>query len=70
MADLFDTSVDYLIGATDIERRYEYVTENYLNSNELRVMEKYRDADDYGKQTAENVLDISIQVKKSPDTSK
>ena len=45
LAAYFDTSVDFLIGNTDIERKYEAVYECDLNATELKVMEAYRETD-------------------------
>lgn len=42
MADFFDTSVDYLIGYTDIPDRYEVYPESAITQNEMRVLEYYR----------------------------
>lgn len=42
MADFFNTSVDYLIGRTDIRRRIE-PTEGYqLNAEEVSLITRYR----------------------------
>lgn len=42
MADFFDTSVDYLIGYTDIPHKIEPVTEHKLNADEESLLRKYR----------------------------
>lgn len=42
MADYFNTSVDYLIGNTDISRRIEHVRPTDLNDEEFRVIDAYR----------------------------
>lgn len=42
IADYFQTSVDYLIGHTDIQRKIEIVQEYELNSNESKFIELYR----------------------------
>lgn len=42
MADFFDTSIDYLVGASDVPLRYELVETTNLSSQELRVLEYYR----------------------------
>ncbi len=41
-SDFFETSVDYLIGHTDIRRKIEEVKELDLNSNEEELVKKYR----------------------------
>lgn len=42
MADIFNTSIDYLVGYTDIRHKIEPVTPYDLNSHELQVLEDYR----------------------------
>ena len=42
MADYFDTSVDYLIGHTNIRRRIEYTEPFSLNEEEMTVVRGYR----------------------------
>ena len=41
-ADFFDTSVDYLIGRTDIRRNIEPVDDNGLNAAEKELLESFR----------------------------
>lgn len=41
-AAYFDTSVDYLIGNTEIQRKIEKVDEYELNVEEAEVIRKYR----------------------------
>ncbi len=42
LADYFNTSVDFLIGHTEINRIIEKVERCDLNSDEMEVVEKYR----------------------------
>ena len=42
MADYFDTSIDYLVGYTDIRHKIEPVTAFDLNKSELKLVEQYR----------------------------
>jgi len=42
MADFFDTSVDYIIGRTDIGRKIEPVSEFSLNSAEEELVNRFR----------------------------
>lgn len=42
MADFFDTSIDYLIGYTDIPHKIEPVTAYKLNPDEESLLQKYR----------------------------
>ncbi len=56
MANHFNTSVDFLVGNTDIERKYEEVHENDLNDNELMVMSEYRETDRTGQEIILSLL--------------
>ncbi len=49
LADIFDTSVDFLVGNTQIERKYEVVYGTDLNAREMMVMERYRETDKSGQ---------------------
>ena len=42
MADFFNTSVDYLIGHTDIRRRIEHTDVCHLNQREIEMLTRYR----------------------------
>lgn len=42
IADYFETSIDYLIGHSDIPHKIELVTDTMLNQDELRLVEYYR----------------------------
>ena len=42
IADFFGTSVDFLIGNTDIQRKIEKVSEFQLNEDECQLLSKYR----------------------------
>lgn len=42
MADFFDTSVDYLIGHTEIPHKIEPVADYSLNADEQQIIQKYR----------------------------
>lgn len=42
MADYFDTSIDYLVGYTDIRHKIEPVTTFDLNKQESKLVEQYR----------------------------
>lgn len=42
LADFFDTSVDYLIGYTDVSARYEIYPADAITRSEHRVLEYYR----------------------------
>lgn len=42
LADYFDTSVDYLIGNTDIDRKYEHLNEAELSDIEHEFITEFR----------------------------
>lgn len=42
MADFFDTSVDYIIGNTEVSHKIESLTDTMLNDDELSFINKYR----------------------------
>jgi len=42
LADVFETSIDYLVGHTDIRHKIEAVQPYDLNVAETRLVEKYR----------------------------
>ena len=42
MADYFNTSVDYIVGHTDVRRRVEHTEPCALNQNELEIITQYR----------------------------
>lgn len=42
MADFFNTSVDYIIGHTDISHKVEPVTDTMLNQDETQLLTAYR----------------------------
>ena len=42
LADFFDTSIDYLVGRTDLSRKIEPVQANELNDAEMGLVERYR----------------------------
>jgi len=49
LANFFNTSVDYLIGNTNIRNKIEYVEKFELNKNELALMNMYRALPDYAQ---------------------
>lgn len=49
IADYFDTSIDYIVGRTDIRRRIEYTEAFHLNTNEAEIITQYRALNDKEK---------------------
>jgi len=41
-AEYFNTSIDYIVGRTDVRRKIENTTEHYLNKTEAALIQKYR----------------------------
>lgn len=57
MADFFDTSIDYLIGYTDIPHKIEPVTEHKLNPDEEDLIQKYRSVPSSFRKAVQMVMD-------------
>lgn len=57
MADFFNTSIDYLIGYTNIPHKIEPVTEFMLNPEEISVIDQYRKLNAYHKSIIRLVMD-------------
>lgn len=57
MADYFETSVDYLIGHTDIHHRIEYVRPYDLNKKEANLIDGYRTLTEKEKQSIHLIID-------------
>lgn len=56
IAEYFNTSVDYLVGNTDIIRKYEVLYTFDLNEKEKDLIEKYRKASEKDRQIVDFVL--------------
>ncbi|MBQ8762646.1 MAG: helix-turn-helix transcriptional regulator [Clostridia bacterium] len=56
IAEYFNTSVDYLVGNTDIIRKYEALYTFDLNEKEKDLIEKYRKASEKDRQIVDFVL--------------
>ena len=57
IADCFNTSVDYLVGHTDIRRKIEIVHPYELNEQERRLLVGYRKLNTRQKQSVEQIID-------------
>lgn len=56
MADFFNTSIDYLVGYTDIPHKIEPVSENMLNEKEQHLLTRYRSLSENKKAIIDLVL--------------
>ena len=57
MADYFNTSIDYLVGYTDIPHKIEPVSETMLNENEQHLLTRYRSLPDSKKTVISLIID-------------
>lgn len=57
MANFFNTSVDYLVGQTDVNHRIEQLTDTMLNDDELHLIEYYRKLSAKQKSAIKTVID-------------
>lgn len=56
-ADYFNTSVDYLIGHTDVRRKIEIVRAYELNTDEVSIINGYRSLSSKQKNCVATVID-------------
>ncbi len=49
LADFFDTSIDYVVGRTDIRRKIEITETFHLNAQEAEILESFRTLDIVGR---------------------
>lgn len=61
LADYFSTSVDYLVGNTDIERKIENVQKYDLNDKEHSLIDGYRNLNS----TEKEIIDLIIANSKN-----
>lgn len=57
ISDYFNTSVDYLVGHTDIRRKVEVVHSYELNERESKLLDGYRKLNPRQKQSVDLVVD-------------
>lgn len=57
LADFFNTSIDYIVGYTDIAHKIEPVTEEMLNEEELSLIIQYRKLSAKHKAIVKAVID-------------
>jgi transcriptional regulator with XRE-family HTH domain len=56
MADIFDTSIDYIIGYTDIRQPLDKINQVSLSADECTLLNKFRTLTEKQKQIALGVL--------------
>lgn len=61
LADFFQTSIDYLVGNTDIRRKIEAVTSFDLNTEEAQLVEKYRKLRPTARQNILSMIEELLQ---------
>lgn len=64
-ADLFETSIDYLLGYTDIRHKIEHVEAYELNSGEAELIDKFRKLSGRARDCVINVIDTFIETGKN-----
>ena len=57
IADFFNTSVDYLIGHTEVRRKIEVVHAYELNADEVKIIDGYRNLSAKQKNCVTTVID-------------
>ena len=61
LADYFETSIDYLVGHTDIRHKVEAVQPFDLNADEAILIEKYRQLGINARNSVINVMDTFLE---------
>ena len=61
LADYFNTSVDYIIGHTDIRRKIEHMEEYSLNKNEADLITRFRSLTENEKQCIALTIQTFLQ---------
>ncbi len=64
LADFFETSIDYLVGSTDIRRRIEAVRPFDLNEEETILIEKYRQLRGGARKSVMVMIDALLEQEK------
>lgn len=57
ISDYFNTSIDYLVGRTDIRRKIEIVHSYELNNRESKMLNGYRKLNSRQKQSVDLIID-------------
>ena len=64
MANYFNTSVDYILGVTDIPHKIEPVTDTMLNDNELELLETYRNVSNSQKLLLQKLMEEFLKQRR------
>ena len=56
LADYFDTSIDYIVGRTDVRNKIEKVEKYALNKEESEIIDRYRELSQEYKQTHHKIF--------------
>lgn len=60
LADYFNTSIDYIVGYTDIEHKIEPVQDALLNDEEYKHIKKFRQLSQKQKESIDGVINNYI----------
>ena len=60
LADFFETSIDYLVGATDIRRKIEPISEHALNHEESTLINKFRSLTPHKRQGVDLLINMLL----------
>ena len=66
IADVFDTSVDYLVGHSELDHKLERLRACDLNEDEFALLERYRALDKRGRQGVQALLAAFAEEKTVP----
>lgn len=61
LADFFETSIDYLVGNTEIRHKIESVQPFDLNADEAVLIEKYRRLRSTARKSVMNMMDALLE---------
>lgn len=57
LADYFNTSIDYIVGRTDIRRPIEHTEPYFLNPKEMELIQRYRDLNERERACVNTVVE-------------
>ena len=63
MADFFETSIDYIVGYTEVRRKVENTESHHLNIDEAQVLMRYRILDTDERKCIHTLLDTFTKSK-------